>query len=293
MKLSAMKLPPSKLHSANGAFHTSMGRSPMNTSPSTTRAESPAYMPLEPNVVTLARSNNKIRPVHLDTNAAVLVPPRVTWNVEGNLIPEKPALSKAPIGSSTSRINQMRDLHPFRTHRTGPEKHHRLSHIIVEYLEIPLLKVSDALSRCSGDHNIEANVSRSGTASSRSLLHRSCGKTKHHSRQNGKYTLVDEHKLTPIDVIRPLWTKSLVRNCIPDHMLQSHLAISGPSPKTQSNFQSTIASLTPTINLTHTPNSPAQAGLHHLTHHSNHPKSKPKVSPSKTLHNFPQEGEVP
>jgi hypothetical protein len=40
-------------------------------------------------------------------------------------------------------------------------------------------------------------------------------------------------------------------------------------------------------------NSPAQAGLHHLTHHLNQPKSNPKVSPSKTLRNKPQEGEAP
>jgi hypothetical protein len=101
------------------------------------------------------------------------------------------------------------------------------------------------------------------------LLRRGCRNTKHHSRQNGKYTLVDEHKLTPIDVIRSRWTKSSVRNCIPDHMLhaQSHLDIGGPSRMAQSTFQSTIAPLTPTIKLSQTQNSPAQAGLHHLTHH--------------------------
>jgi hypothetical protein len=39
----ATKVPPRKLHSAKGAFDTSMGRSPMNTIPNITRAESPAY----------------------------------------------------------------------------------------------------------------------------------------------------------------------------------------------------------------------------------------------------------
>src|SRR5271170_6988857 len=40
-------------------------------------------------------------------------------------------------------------------------------------------------------------------------------------------------------------------------------------------------------------NSPAQAGLRHLTHHFNQPKSKPKVSGSKTLRNKPREGGGP
>jgi hypothetical protein len=84
------------------------------------------------------------------------------------------------------------------------------------------------------------------------LMNRCCRSTKHHSRQNGKYTFVDEHKLTPIDVVRSRWTKSRVKNSIPDHMLraQSHLHFRGPSPQAQSNFQSTPNLLTPTIKLT-------------------------------------------
>src|SRR5580698_6553424 len=46
------------------------------------------------------------------------------------------------------------------------------------------------------------------------------------------------------------------------------------------NFQSTTSSLTPTIKLTQTPISPAQAGLHHLTHLEPQPKSRSKVSSS-------------
>jgi hypothetical protein len=176
-------------------------------------------MPLEPNVVPLACSNNKIRPVHQDPNAAVLVHPRITRNAKGDFIPEKPAFSKTPIGSSTSRINQMRDLHPFRTYRTGPEKRNRLlSYVIVEYLEIPLLKVRDTLSRRRRNYDIEANVSRSGTAFRRGLLRRGCRSTKHHSRQNGKYTFVDEHKLTPMVAVR-YGLRALVSNCMRDHTL--------------------------------------------------------------------------
>jgi hypothetical protein len=95
---------------------------------------------------------------------AVFVPLRVVRNVEGDLIPEKPTLFKAPIDWSTRSIDEMRNLHPFRTHRTGPEKHNRLSHVIVEYLEIPLLKVSDTLSGRRCNYNIEANVSKNPTA---------------------------------------------------------------------------------------------------------------------------------
>ena len=40
--------------------------------------------------------------------------------------------------------------------------------------------------------------------------------------------------------------------------------------QTQSNFQSTTPLLTPTVNLTQTPTSPAEAGLHHLTHYFYH-----------------------
>jgi hypothetical protein len=61
----------------------------------------------------------------------------------------------------------------------------------------------------------------------------------------------------------------------------------------QSSFQSTPNLLTPTIKLIQTQNSPAQAGLHHLTQHFNQPKYNPKVSPSKTLRNKPWEGEAP
>jgi hypothetical protein len=80
----------------------------------------------EPHVIPLGRSNNKIPPVHQGSNAAVLVHPPVTRNVEGDLIPEKPAFSKALIGPGISRINQLRDPRPFRTYKTGPEKHNRL-----------------------------------------------------------------------------------------------------------------------------------------------------------------------
>jgi hypothetical protein len=151
----------------------------------------------ELHVISLGRLNNKIPSVHQDTNAAVLAHSGITRNVEDDLILEGPAFSNAPIDPSTSRINQMRDPHPFRTYRTGPEKHDRpQSDVIVEYLEIPFLKVGNTLSGRRHNYDIETNASRSITTSSRSLLRRVRRNAKHHRRQAGKYALVDEHKLT-------------------------------------------------------------------------------------------------
>jgi hypothetical protein len=202
-------------------------------------------MPSEPHVIPLSRQNNKIRPVHRDSNAAVLAHPRITRNVKGDFIPEKPAFSKTPMGSSTSRINQMRNLHPFRTYRTGPQKRNRLlSYVIVEYLEIPLLKVRDTLSGCRGNQNIETNASRKRTTSSRTLLSKSGSCTKQY-RQNREYALVYGHRLTS--------TKNPVRNCIPGRTRCAPFQGAVPSPhqwviaQAQSNFQSTPNLLTPTI----------------------------------------------
>ena len=163
-------------------------------------------MPSEPHVVPLARSNNKIRPVHLNPHLAVLVQSRVIRDVEGDLIPKNLTVFKAPIGWSTSSINKMRNLHSVRTDRTGPEKRNRLTQVIVEYLEVKLLKVRDTLSGCRCNQNIETNASRSRTTSGRALLRKGCSTNQ--DRQNGKYALVDEHRLTP--------TKNPVSNCIPD-----------------------------------------------------------------------------
>ena len=157
-------------------------------------------------VITLARLNNKIRPVHRNPHLAVLVQSRVIRDVEGDLIPKNLTVFKAPINWSTSSINNMRDLHSITTYRAGPEKRNRLIQVIVEYLEIPFLKIHDTLSGRSRNHDIEANVSRSRTTSGRALLRKGCSSTNQY-RQNGKYALVDEHRLTP--------TKNPVSNCIP------------------------------------------------------------------------------
>jgi hypothetical protein len=244
----------------------------------------------EPHVIPLGRSNNKIRPVHQDPNAAVLVHPGITRNVEDDLIPEKPTLSKAPIGRGASRIDRMRDSGPFRTYKTGPEKHNKLlSYVPVEYFEIPLLKISDALSGRRRNYDIETNASRSSTVYGRRLLRRGRN-AKHHRRQARKSALVDEHGLTS--------TKASLSNSIPgspscaacpihgaissQHERTKHSLLGTPrlqpwashseatrgalAPRVcppchsdliflnaQSNFQSTTASLTPTIELIQVP----------------------------------------
>jgi hypothetical protein len=247
----------------------------------TPQLESPGS---EPYVISLGRSNDKIRPVHQDPNAAVLVHPRITRNAEDDLIPKKPAFAKAPIGPSTSRIIQMRDPHPCRTYRTGLEKDNRQqSDVIVEYLEIPFLKVGNTLSGRRHNYDIETNASRSITTSGRILLRRARRNAKHHRRQARKYALVDQHRLTS--------TKASLSNSIPGrpscacpihgavssrHEQTKHSLLGTPrlqpwasqseatrgalAPgvcppfhtdliflKAQSNFQSTTAPLTPTI----------------------------------------------
>jgi hypothetical protein len=141
--------------------------------------------------------------------------------------------------------------HAFRTDRTSPEKHNRLlSYVIVEYFEVTLLKVRDALSGCRCYQNIETNASSNRTTSSRTLLRKGCSSTNEY-HQSGKYALDDEHRLTS--------TKKPVSNSIPRSQamyltsvlgLVSHqLAIA----QMQSTFQSTPNLLTPTIELTQTP----------------------------------------
>jgi len=281
----ACSLPPSQkrrvISTGGGALCRPSGETPASRFNSTLQLESRGS---EPHVISLGRSNNKIPPIHQDPNAAVLAHPRITRNVEGNLIPEKPALSEAPIRPSTSRINRMRDPHPFRTYRTCPEGHNRLpSYVIVEYFEIPPLKVRDAPSGRSRNYDIETNASRSITASGRSFLRKARRNAKHHRRQARKYALVDEHWLTS--------TRASLSNSIPgrpscagcpihraissqherikpslldtprlqpwaSHSERNEALAPGVCPpfhadlvhlKTHANFQSTITPLTPTI----------------------------------------------
>jgi hypothetical protein len=155
------------------------------------------------NIVPLARSNNQIRLVHLDLNPVVLVWPCVTRNVEGYLILEELTLFIAPIvGPTTIRVGSIGNLYLLRAYSDGPKRRDGLRQVVVEDLEVRLLKIGDTLSGSRRNYNIDMNVSGSRSAFTGALLRRGCRNTKHHHRQNGKYTLADEHKLTPVDVIR-------------------------------------------------------------------------------------------
>jgi hypothetical protein len=205
--------------SAEGTFHTSMGRSPMNTSPGTKRAESPVYRPSGLCEVPSARSDSEIRLVHLDLYPVVLVWPCVTRNVESDLILEELTLFIAPsVGLITSSVGAIGNLYLLRAYSDGPKRPDGLRQVVVENLEVLLLKIGDTLSGRRRNYDIQANASSNWTAFGTGLLSKSCSNTKHHRRQNAKYTLADEHKLTPIDVLRSLWAKSPVRNCTPEHM---------------------------------------------------------------------------
>ncbi len=168
-----------------------------------------------------ARSHSEIRFVHLDLDPVVLVWPRVTRNVEGYLILEELTLFIAPsVGPIISSVGAIGNLYLLRAYGDGPKRRDGLRQVVVENLEVLLLKIGDTLSGRRRNYNIEANISGGRTALTGALLRSGRRNTKHHHRQNAKHTLVDEHKLTPIDVVRSLRAKGPVRNCIPNHMLR-------------------------------------------------------------------------
>jgi hypothetical protein len=150
-----------------------------------------------------ARSDSEIRLVHLDLNPVVLVWPCVTWNVEGDLILEELTLVIAPsVGPITSSVGAIRHLYLLRAYCDGPKRCDGLRQVVVENLEVLLLKIGDTLSGRRRNYNVQANASGNWTAFGRGLLSKSCRKTKHHRRQNDRSTLVDKHTLTSLDSIR-------------------------------------------------------------------------------------------
>jgi hypothetical protein len=188
--------------------------------------------------VPLARSDSEIRLVDLDLNPVVLVRPCVTRNVKGDLILEELTLFIAPsVGPITSRIDMIGNLYLLRAgdgpktrrvgaignlyllraYSDGPKRRDGLRQVVVENLEVLLLKIGDALSGCRRNYDIQANASRNWTAFGRGILTKRCRNTKHNPRQNRKYTVVDEHKVTPTYVIHSQWTQCPVSNCMPDH----------------------------------------------------------------------------
>jgi hypothetical protein len=95
-----------------------------------------------------ARSDSEIRLVHLDLNPVVLVWPCVTWNVEGDLILEELTLFIAPsAGPITNSVGAIGDLHLLRAYSDGPKRRDGLRQVVVENLEVMLLKIVDTLSR--------------------------------------------------------------------------------------------------------------------------------------------------
>jgi hypothetical protein len=125
--------------------------------------------------------------------------------------------------------------------------------------------------------------------------------TKQHHRQNGNDTLADEHKLTSNDNVIGRTGRS---NGCPIHGVVSsrhewaiarsaiRLSLIRATDKAHFNFQSTIAPLTPKIKWKPDTNSPAQAGLHHLTHQFNHRSPDPKSLLRRLCATNPGRGEV-
>jgi hypothetical protein len=182
---------------------------------------------------------------------------------------EKLTLLIAPgVGSSTGSVGAIGNLYRLRAYRDGPERRDGLIQVVVENLEVLLLKIGDTLSGRRRNYDIETNVSGGRTAFTGALLRRGCRNTKHHHRHNGKYTLA-EHKFTSTnDVIgrigRP---NSLISN--PKSGPQTRTPASNPQPTLDTHDK-----MEPDTN------SPAQAGLYYLAQHFSHSKSKPKVSAS-------------
>lgn len=186
-------------------------------------------------IIPLARSDDQIRPVHLDLNPAVLVRPCIIRNAVGDLILEKITLCIAPRTSvNPSNVRETGSLCLFRPYPSSPERRHGLNRAVVKYREVPRLKIRDTLAGRRRNYNIETNAS-GGQTTFRGLSRKRRRNTKRRCPQNANDALVDKHKLTPP-------AESPASNCMPDQMGRG--PISSQGIVAQSNFQSTTNLLT-------------------------------------------------
>ena len=148
--------------------------------------------------ISFGSSNNKIRLIHLNLNLVILVGSLRARSIERNLVLENlQRIIRPGFGRLTGKLEGRTSLGRLRFYDDRSEGRNASSRVVVEYLEVPLLKIGDRPPRLRRDDHTKMNTSGSRNAC-RGLFTRACRDPKQRRSENNQHALLAEHRQTSI-----------------------------------------------------------------------------------------------